>query len=136
MLSLSAREEAADETSHPISWTYADSKTNDMQDRDAEVDRAVAKVFAARARQEATALNRAGDYPAAQAALAAVAKRIKGYASRDKEMRRLVQELEQEASVVAMPMAAHALKEMHFRGYASAKTRNLDGTAFRRTSSS
>jgi len=33
---------------------------------------------------------------------------------------------------MAAPMPAAALKEMHFRSYASAKMRNLDGTAFRR----
>ena len=94
VLSLAARDGAADETSHPIAWTYADSKTNDLQERDAEVDRAVARVFAARARQDATALNRAGNYPAAMAALASVAKRIKEYAGRDPEMRQIVAELE------------------------------------------
>ena len=132
VLSLSARDEAAEDTSHPISWTYADSKTNDLQERNAEVDRAVASVFASRARQEATAFNRDGNFPAAQAALAAVAKRIRSYAGRDPQMRELIAELETEQSALAAPMPAAALKEMHFRSYASAKMRNLDGTAFRR----
>ena len=123
-----------DDESASISWTYADSKTNDGQERDAEVDRAVAGVFASRARQEATALNRAGNFPAAQAALAGVAKRIRSYAGRDSVMRGILHELEAEAAQVAAPMPAMALKEMHFRAYASAKMRNMDGTAFRRKS--
>ena len=40
-----------------------------LQPRDVEVDRAVARVFAARARQEATSLNRSGDFVGARSAL-------------------------------------------------------------------
>jgi Ca-activated chloride channel family protein len=118
-----------------IDWTYADGKTNDMQERDTEVDRAVARMFAARARQEATQLNRSGQFPAAQAALSAVAKRIRSYAGRDKEMRKLVDELDGDFSRLAAPMAPAALKEMHFRSYASAKSRMPDGKAARRPQS-
>ena len=42
-----------------LTWTYADDRANDAQARDAEVDRAVARLFAARARQEAVRRNRA-----------------------------------------------------------------------------
>jgi len=133
VVSLSASGDGiADDASESLSWDVADDRTNDVQPRDTEVDRAVAKVFAARARQEATNLNRAGNFPAAQAALAAVAKRIRGYAGRDVQMREIIAELEVDASEMAAPMPAAALKEMHFRSYASAKMRNLDGTAFRR----
>jgi hypothetical protein len=118
-----------------LDWTYADGKTNDAQERDTEVDRAVARVFAARARQEATQLNRSGQFPAAQAALSAVAKRIRSYAGRDKEMRQLIEELDGEFQAFAQPMAPAALKEMHFRSYASAKYRMPDGKAFRRPQS-
>ena len=135
VLSLSAREGAADETSHAISWAYADSKTNDLQERDAEVDRAVARVFAARARQEATALNRTGNYPAAMAALMSVAKRIRSYAGRDDEMRQIVAELERDSTELSAPMPAMRLKEVHFQSYASAKFRNINGSALRRSGS-
>ncbi len=121
-----------DAASVALTWEYADGKTNDLQPRDLEVDRAVARVFAARARQEATALNRRGDFPAAQAALAGVAKRIRSYAGHDPEMRSLLASLETDASTLAAPMAPAALKEMHFRSYASAKMRSLDGKAIRR----
>ena len=43
-----------------LTWTYADDRANDAQPRDREVDRAVARLFAARARQEAVRLNRDG----------------------------------------------------------------------------
>jgi Ca-activated chloride channel family protein len=116
-----------------LSWEYADGKTNDMQERDAEVDRAVARVFAARARQEASNLNRVGNYPAAQAALASVAKRIRSYAGRDPQMRALIDELERDSAWVAAPAPAAALKEMHFKGYTAARMRQADGKAFRRS---
>ena len=77
VVSLSARDGEVDESgSVALAWEYADSNRNDIQPRDVDVDRAVARVFAARARQEAAALNRRGDYLGAQAALAAVAKRM------------------------------------------------------------
>jgi Ca-activated chloride channel family protein len=114
-----------------LSWVYADGKTNDMQPRDVEVDRAVASMFAAHARQEATALNRAGNYDGARTALAGVAKRIRTYAGRDPQMRTLVSELESRFAEVAAPMPEAARKEMYFRSYASAKTRDIDGKALR-----
>ncbi len=45
-----------------IGWQYADDRANDAQPRDRSVDRRVAALFAARARQEALKLNRLGDY--------------------------------------------------------------------------
>src|SRR4051794_7776305 len=115
----------ADE-SVPLTWEYADSQTNDLQPREIDVDRAVARVFAARARQEATALNRAGDFGQANGRLAAVAKRIRSYAGRDPHMRAIVAELERDAIEVAAPMAASTLKEMHFASYNVAKSRSIE----------
>jgi Ca-activated chloride channel family protein len=132
VLSLTDRERLADDAPVRLEWVYADGKTNDLQERDVEVDRAVARVFAARARQEATQHNRAGRFTDARAALAAVAKRIGTYAGRDPQMRALVSELDAESATFAAPMAPAALKEVHFRSYASAKFRMPDGGAFRR----
>ena len=131
VLSLSGE----DAESESVTWEYADSRTNDEQERNAEVDRSVATAFAARARQEATALNRAGNYPAAQAALASVAKRIRSYAGRDSVMRALVSELETDAYELAAPMPEMNRKQMYARSVYAAKSRNIDGTAFRRPQS-
>jgi hypothetical protein len=133
VVSLSARESVANGASASLDWEYADGKTNDRQARNADVDRAVARVFAARARQEATALNRAGNFPAAQAALNGVAKRIRSYAGRDAEMRALVAELEDDAQNLSVAMSPAELKRMHFASYTSARMRRPDGTASRRT---
>lgn len=131
VLSLSDRDGVAGEDSVSLEWQYADSKLNDLQERDVEVDRAVARIFAARARQEASQLNRRGDYPAAQACLAAVAKRIRGYSGRDTEMRGLIARLESDATTLAAPMAPAAAKAMYFASYADARTRTHEGKAVR-----
>ena len=47
--------------SHPTRWTFADHAQNDRQPRNRAVDRAVATVYAARARAEATEHNRHGN---------------------------------------------------------------------------
>ena len=57
-----------------------------------------------------------------------------GVAGRDAVMRALIAELERDSHELAVPMPAAAAKQMHFRAYASAKSRNLDGTALRRSS--
>jgi Ca-activated chloride channel family protein len=115
-----------------LAWEYADGPANDLQPRDRSVDRAVASVFAARARQEATGLNRSGNYAAAQAALASVAKRIRGYAGHDPELGRIVASLESDSSTLSAPMPAAALKSMHFASYTTSRTRTADGKSKRR----
>ena len=79
-----------------LTWTYADDRANDEQPRDPEVDRAVARLFAARARQEAVLRNRSGDFVHARSAISSVAERIRSYAGRDPELRELVRTLEAE----------------------------------------
>jgi Ca-activated chloride channel family protein len=115
-----------------LAWEYADGPTNDLQPRDRDVDLTVANVFAARARQEATGLNRSGNYAAAQAALASVAKRIRGYAGQDPELGRIVASLESDSTALAAPMPAAALKSMHFASYTTTRSRTAQGKATRR----
>lgn len=110
-----------------LTWTWADDWTNDGQARDCEVDRAVARQFAARARQEAVLRNKLGDFERARWVLDATAKRIRGYAGRDAAMGDLVAELESEAQRLAAPMAAPLLKEMHFASANLARSRDVQG---------
>ena len=114
-----------------LSWEYADAKSNDLQPRDVDADRAVAAVFAARARQEASGLNRRGNYEAARTALTSVAKRIRGYAGRDTELRETIDELETQARRLSEPMEEKSLKQLHFAAYARARSRAPDGKALR-----
>ena len=90
ILGLVDRDGVLDDVPVKLGWEYADDKVNDLQERDRDVDRAVARIFAARARQEAVARNRAGDYRGARQALSGVARRIRDYAGRDHELREIV----------------------------------------------
>ncbi len=101
---------AADVEAVRLTWAYADDRANDAQPRDREVDRAVARLFAARARQEAVARNRSGDFDGAQRILQSTIRRIADYAGDDPEMGELMRSLGQEHRVFAAPMTARALK--------------------------
>ena len=96
-----------------VGWEYADDRTNDAQPRDRSVDRAVAVLFAARARQDAVKLNRLGEFQEARLELRDVAKRIAGYAGSDQELRRLVANLQEEEQHFAAPMPELHRKSAH-----------------------
>jgi Ca-activated chloride channel family protein len=115
-----------------LTWTYADHAANDAQPRDQEVDRAVARQFAARARQQAVKANRHGDFGEAQYGLTATAKAIGVYAGRDPELRDIVAQLESEAQNFAAPMDAAMLKEAHFAASTMARSRDITGRAIKR----
>ncbi len=115
-----------------LTWTYADHQANDAQARDPEVDRAVARLFAARARQEAVLRNRSGDFLQARSAIASVAERISSYAGRDPELRELVKALQAEQTVFAAPMAEASRKSLHYASANVARSRDASGHAMRR----
>ena len=116
-----------------LTWTYADHQANDAQARDPEVDRAVARLFAARARQEAVLRNRSGDFVRARSAIASVAERISSYAGRDPELRDLVKALQAEQTVFAAPMAEASRKSLHYASANVARSRDASGHAMRRS---
>jgi len=105
---------------------------NEAQARDPEVDRAVARLFAARARQEAVQRNRSGDFVHARSAISSVAERIRSYAGRDPELRELVRTLEAEQGVFAAPMAEASRKSHHFASANQARSRDASGHAMKR----
>jgi Ca-activated chloride channel family protein len=120
----------AAEPAHLV-WTYADDRTNDDQPRDREVDRAVARVFAARAREEAVGLNRLGDYRTARELLEGTAKRIRGYAGLDPELRAVADGLAQELAVYSAPMTESDRKRHHFASANVARSRDVQGRSVR-----
>ena len=115
-----------------LTWAYADDLANDAQPRDRDVDRAVARLFAARARQEAVQRNRMGDYPGAQRILDATARRIRVYAGHDPEMRSLIDALTREQVVFAAPMAERSLKETHYASANLLRSRDAAGRSVKR----
>lgn len=124
---------AAESEPARLSWTYGDHHANDAQARDPEVDRAVARLFAARARQEAVVRNRAGDYGDARTVLSSVAERIRSYAGHDQELRDLVKTLESEQQVFAAPMAEASRKSRHFASANVARCRDDTGRSMKRS---
>ena len=116
-----------------VGWTYADHARNDRQPRSVEVDRLVARLFAARARQEAVQLNKAGDYRRASGALSSVAKRILGYADGDRELLELARELDGQAShEFAAAMPASLQKSVYSGASYERRMRSAEGQARRR----
>jgi Ca-activated chloride channel family protein len=115
-----------------LAWTYADDLANDAQPRDRDVDRAVARLFAARARQEAVRLNRDGDYSHARRAMTATAERIGAYAGTDPELRDVMTALVGDAAVFAAPMPEPSRKQAHFASANLLRSRDASGHSVKR----
>ncbi len=113
-------------------WTFAGDAENDAQSRDRVVDRAVALLHAARAREEAVDFNREGRFEEARRVLEAVQRRIREYAGNDPELRNLADGLRADFEVLSAPMTLAAQKSAHFAASTSARMRDLEGKAKRR----
>jgi Ca-activated chloride channel family protein len=116
------------------SFVYAPHGENDRQERDHEVDREVARLYAASARREAAEMNRHGNFKEAQRILLGTARRVSEYAGGDPELLALVAELRDLVEVHTVHMSAAALKSerslswnrMHSRGVAGEARRLTD----------
>jgi Ca-activated chloride channel family protein len=116
-----------------LAWEYADHRANDLQPRDSDVDREVARLFASRVRKEAVELNLAGNFRQATERMQAVARRIRGYAGADPVLLSIVAELEQEQVVVAAAMPTLAAKQMLFSSSYQMRFRDATGKPVRRS---
>lgn len=114
-----------------VGWQYADDRTNDTQPRDRSVDRLVARLFAARARQEAVQLNRRGGYDAARHAVRDVARRIREYAGDDPELTSLVAELAADEQRWAAPAPEMTRKAAFAAANYTMRSRGPEGRASR-----
>jgi Ca-activated chloride channel family protein len=114
-----------------LAWLHASHAANDAQPRDRNVDRAVARIHAARARMEAVRLNRLGDYTDARHALQSVARRIKGYAGSDAELNELAGQLIAEEAAFSSAMPEMDRKRRHFTSANIQRSRGTDGQAQR-----
>ena len=112
-------------------WTYADDAANDRQPRNVAVDREVARLYAARARQEAIALNGEGRFDQAQRRLRAVADRIRTYAGADSVLNRIVEELEESHVVYGNVVGAAMAKSDGYAAYYASHMRGADGKSRR-----
>lgn len=118
-----------------VRFTYAGHAANDDQPRDREVDRHVARVYATRARADATEANRHGDFDRARRALADTARHIQEHAGGDAELAALATALEEEVPQYAgRLMEPMALKSAFYAAESSGKGRRTDGSARRGSS--
>jgi Mg-chelatase subunit ChlD len=117
-----------------VAWRFASDAESDAQPRDVVVDRAVAELFASRARQEAVQLNRKGDWIGARVALESVARKVKRYAGSDPELQAIVQRLsEVEAPMMAAPMQEATRKRAYFAASTIARRKDAAGRSVRRS---
>jgi Ca-activated chloride channel family protein len=130
---LSGRDDAGEVLlEQEYAWTFASSVENDAQARNRAVDRVVAQLFAAEARERAIALNRHGDFERAQAVIQKVARRIASYAGEDRELAKLVTDLLAEAEQWSRPTDERFRKESYHVAMYQMQSRMLDGTARKR----
>jgi hypothetical protein len=113
-------------------WTYADHHANDTQPRNVVVDRAVARLYAARAIAEALEMNRAGKFEEAVARLKATADRIQQYAGSDAELRKALDSLRERDLHYAAPLAAALHRADHYDSMNLTFMRDAEGKARRR----
>ena len=114
-----------------LTWEHASHTANDAQPRDRDVDRAVARIHAARARLQAIELNRLGDFTGARRAVRGVARRIGAYAGDDAALNDLAQALIAEQAVFQAPMMEMDRKRAHFGASNLQRSRDLQGKARR-----
>ena len=131
LVSLSDRDGVLAGATARVAWEYADDAANDAQPRDRAVDRTIASVFAARARQAAVDLNRRGDFRAARSALEATAKAIRGYAGRDPELNAIVADLMREGERFEQTMSERDRKVAYAQSAYAMQSRLVTGQARR-----
>ena len=90
----------------PLGWTWASHEDNDNQPRERDVDYVIAERYAAMAREEASTMNRDGQYGLAAKRLKQVAKRIAGYAGNDRKLNRIVRGLRRDAETYSHFMSS------------------------------
>jgi Ca-activated chloride channel family protein len=131
-VSVASADPFAREAEQTLLWQYASHAGNDTQPRDRVVDREVARLYAARARAEATEFNRRGDYERARHVIEATARRIQSYTFGDHELQQLRRDLLDELQdFTSGPMSAMAMKSALFVAESVAKGRGRDGRARR-----
>lgn len=129
-LALSSRDGRLS-ASQTLAWTFADGYANDVQPRDRDVDRIVARTYADRALKGAMDRNRRGAWDEVRHDLLGVARRIRGYAGDDEVLRGIVAELERAADAWSVMREESDRKVMYAAASYSLKSRAPSGAAMR-----
>lgn len=131
-LSLVDRDSAIEATEPVLEWKVVAQSVALEEVANVEVQRAVARAYASRARREAAEHNRNGELDAARRVLESTARRIAGYAGDDRELQQLVVQLTNEAREHMERFDGVRLKERHFAMYAERKVRDSAGRSRRK----
>jgi Ca-activated chloride channel family protein len=116
-----------------LAWTYASDGDAEAQHRDRDVDREVARAYAARARSVATEANQMGDFGAARRIIERTAGRIESYAGDDAELRGIANQLIGEMAMFAdAPMSQFLQQQVAFAAHTHLRSRQVSGQAQRR----
>ena len=107
----------------------ASDHDNETQPRDRVVDRAVAALRAAQARQAALELNRVGRFDEARHLLEQVAARLRAEAGHDAALLKIARGLLAERDVFAAQMDPVAMKRAHFGSHNVVNMRTTEGKA-------
>jgi hypothetical protein len=131
-LSLSVGGPAVPPVTAEVTYTIVTGREVGTQARNRAVDRAVAEAYAALGRREAGRLNRDGDYAGARHRLAAVARRIRGYAGDDPQLNALAHRLDRDAEEHEVEMTSMSRKAAYMVSEQSLKGRTATGASMRR----
>jgi Ca-activated chloride channel family protein len=115
-----------------VRWTFASHRDNDAQPRDRVVDRAVAELQAANAREQALDLNRLGKFDEARRLLEALAGLMLKRAGDDGELQAIAKRLATDQEVFAASMSPASMKSVHFASHSAQRMRAPDGKAKRK----
>lgn len=116
-----------------MAWRFADDKENEAQPRNHQVDKAVAELYAAKAREEAVEHNRMGRYDLARAAMARTAERIHQYAGSHSDLKKIASGLRQESALFQTPLCASEMKAQYFQSQHTLRHRDSTGKSRRRS---
>jgi len=128
---LADRDHALESPPATVTWEFADHQSNDKQPRNRMVDRAVAELLAARARDEARSFNRQSRYGDAQLVIRKTVDNIKTYCGDDAVLLGIVAELGQAEKMFAKAMSEFDMKAQCYSSYNRRSNRNSFGKAKR-----
>lgn len=117
--------------SRSFAMRYTSNQENDRQPRDIDVARAVAEIYAERARREALEVNHSGDFLEAMHVLNKAAERIRQYAGNDSAMLKTVERILKDENEFSRKMDMMSTKRHYYSSEWFLKSRGADGKARR-----
>ena len=114
-----------------VNWRAVGTAEDEQQPVNREVRLAVATLLADRARAQALAANRRGDFEVARRIIRQMLDDLRAMAPGDREVLALIDQLHHDELTFADAMSPIAMKQRHFAAYAASHSRDAGGTARR-----